>query len=91
MPENILEEANRLIHKDRNETYGHPLDDFTKTAGLWSVILSTEVTPEQVALCMVAVKISREMNAHKRDNLTDGAGYFGTLEMIYDEKERRNG
>jgi hypothetical protein len=33
---------------------------------------------------MVGVKISRECNKPKRDNRVDGAGYFETLQMIYD-------
>lgn len=87
--ETILQEAQRLTTGDRQESYGHPLDDFTKTAGLWSVILGVPVTAEKVALCMVAVKISRELNAPKRDNLVDGAGYFNCLQMVREERVRR--
>ena len=88
--ENVLQEALRLVYGDRQHDYGHPLDDFTKTATLWSVVLQKpDVTPEQVALCMIAVKISRQINRPKRDNIVDGAGYFGTLAMVIEEKERR--
>lgn len=87
--ETILQEAQRLVHGNRGADYGHPLDDFGKTARLWSVILGTKVTEEQVALCMVAVKISRQINKPKRDNIVDGAGYFETLAMVIEEKERR--
>lgn len=88
--ENILQEAQRLVYGTRQKDYGHPLDDFSKTGKLWSVILGKdEITPEQVALCMVAVKISRQMNCPKRDNIVDGAGYFGTLALVIEERERR--
>ncbi len=40
---------------------------------------------------MVGVKISREVNTHKRDNLVDAAGYLRTLEMLIDERARREG
>lgn len=86
---NILQEADTLVHGARNDDYGHPLDDFSKTAKIWSAILGIDVTPEQVALCMVGVKISRQCNRPKRDNLVDGAGYFATLEMVLAEKARR--
>ena len=86
---NILEQANDLIYGDRGEDYGHPLDDFRRTAHMWEAILGVQVFPEQVALCMVCVKISRECNKHQLDNLSDGAGYFGTIEMIKDEREKR--
>lgn len=89
MSESVFQEAERLVGGDRQEAYGHPFEDFSKTAGLWSVILDTEVTPEKVALCMVAVKISRELNRPKRDNRVDGIGYFGTLDMVVEERARR--
>lgn len=82
--ESALQEAQRLVHGDRGEAYGHPIHDFARTAQIWTAVLGTEVTPEQVALCMVGVKISRECNKPKRDNRVDGAGYFETLQMIYD-------
>ena len=85
----LLLEAHELINGDRNEDYGHPLDDFTKTATMWSAILDTEVSPEQVGLCMIAVKISRQLNIHRDDNLVDMAGYAGTVGMIVTERERR--
>jgi len=87
--ESILEEAKRIVHGVRGENYGHPLDDFTRTAQIWSAILNIEVTPEQVALCMVGLKISREVNRPKRDNIVDGAGYFETLQMVKDERRSR--
>jgi hypothetical protein len=97
--ETILEEAQRLIHGDRNQAYGHPLDDFGCTASLWTSYLKhkynplgpdvPELEPEDVGLMMVLLKISRQANAPKRDNLVDGCGYFGTVEMVLDEKARR--
>ena len=87
--ETILEEAKRIVHGDRGENYGHPFEDFSRTAKIWSAILGVEVEPEQVALCMVGVKISREVNRPKRDNIVDGAGYFETLDMVKSERMRR--
>lgn len=89
MPENILEEANRLVHGDRQAAYGHPLDDFTRTAQIWAAILGAPVTAEQVGLCMIGVKLSRQCNAPKRDNMTDAAGYAATVQMCVEERARR--
>ncbi len=88
-PHTILQEALDLTTGDRQESYGHPLDDFTKTANMWAVIIGAPVSAEQVALCMVALKISRELHAPKRDNLVDGAGYFNCLDMLREERARR--
>jgi hypothetical protein len=85
--ETILEEANRLIYGDRNEAYGHPADDFARTGRMWGAILGTaDIAPELVGLCMVAVKISREVHAPKRDNRTDGAGYFGCVDKVHQRR-----
>lgn len=80
--ESVLEEAQRLVYGDRNESYGHPADDFGRTAKIMSAILGVEVEAWQAALCMVGVKISRECNTPKRDNRVDGAGYFAVVDRI---------
>lgn len=87
--ETVLQEAQRLVHGDRGAAYGHPLDDYSRTAKIWSAIIGAEVTPEQAILCMIGVKLSRECNKHKRDNLTDTCGYAECLSMVHDERLRR--
>jgi hypothetical protein len=79
---NILQEAEAAVYGDRQADYGTVNENFGTIAKLWSVVLKTEVTPDQVALCMVQVKIARQMFKPKRDNLVDGAGYFATLEKL---------
>lgn len=82
-PETPLQEAQRLVHGDRQASYGHPIEDFTRTGRMWGAILGTDdVPPEKVALCMIAVKMSRECNRPKRDNAVDIAGYAETLHMV---------
>lgn len=88
-PETILEEAQRITTTDRRDQYGHPYDDFNRIAQLWSGVFGIEVQGWQIPLAMSCVKISRECNGHKRDNSVDGAGYWNTLEMYYEEKARR--
>lgn len=82
--ETILEEAQRLVYGARQASYGHPKSDFSRTAKIWSAILGAEVTASQVGLCMIGVKISRECNAHKRDTVTDIAGYAATIQMLHE-------
>lgn len=41
-----------------------------------------DVDPRIAALMMVGVKVSREAHKHKRDNLTDTAGYAECVSMI---------
>ena len=87
----ILEEADELIYGVRQDMYGHPVEDFTRTGRIWGAILGiSDVPPEKVGLCMVGVKMSREVNRPKRDNRTDGAGYWGCVDLVQTYKENTN-
>jgi hypothetical protein len=85
--ETIEQEARRLVTGDRQAAYSHPIDDFSRTAKMWSGILGVDVTPNQVAMCMVAVKLSRQCHKHKRDNLVDAIGYVLTLDMVVEAQQ----
>lgn len=92
--ENILQEADRLIHGDRNKQYGHPLDNHSTTAEFFSAYLravarrgKTVIDAEDVCMLNILQKVSREATsgAGKRDTITDIAGYAGNIEMVRDE------
>lgn len=93
MTESILEEAHRLTHGPRLADYGHPLDDYSRTAAIVSAMLAHKlrapITAHEMALAMCCVKLSREMNFQKRDNLTDLAGYAWVARECLDETARR--
>lgn len=78
----VLDRAKALVFGDRGEYYGHPGEDFARTAGMWAAMTGFEFKPEHVALFMVALKLSREMNRHKCDNLVDIAGYAETCAIV---------
>lgn len=92
--ETILEEAQRLVHGDRGEAYGHPIFDMTRTADMLTALLrdklrvGVRLEAEDVGMAMVCVKMSRHRNKAKRDNLTDTAGYAETLSMIQQWREQ---
>ncbi len=83
----ILEEAAELVDGDRQQDYGHPIDNHTRTAKMWSALLGVEVTAEQVCLCMVALKMSRQCHKPGRDNLVDGCGWLRNVEIIGEARE----
>jgi len=70
--------AKGLVSGDRRATYGDALTDFTRTGRMWAAILGVdEVTPEQVALCMAALKLGRLCNtADHEDSWVDAIGYL---------------
>lgn len=81
---NVLAEALGIVTGDRDDAHGHPEPNMRAAAEMWSAILKTEVSTEQVALCMMAFKIARQSNNSGRDNIVDIAGYCWVLEQCAD-------
>lgn len=94
-PESAAQEAHRLVHGNRGADYGHPIEDFTRTAALWTAQFrdllkdGAAFTFREVWQAMCLVKMSRERNKPKRDNRVDLAGYAETGQMCEDEAARR--
>lgn len=86
-PESVCQEAERITGGERQASYGHPIFNFTRTARIWEVILDREagaITPEQVGLCMIGVKMARHLHKPKRDNLVDVCGFAKTVQTCAD-------
>jgi hypothetical protein len=66
----------RKVYGKRGTDYGPPTRDFARTAKMWSGVLGIDVTPVQVALMMICLKVSRlsESNTHI-DSWIDLSGY----------------
>jgi len=75
--EKCLDEAARIINGERDKQYGGPEENFDRIAKIWSVIFGIEVTREDVAMAMVAVKVARyaSKSGFQGDTWTDIAGY----------------
>lgn len=73
-------EANDLVNGDRQADYGTPRENYEGVAKVWSgllfPILMRDITPEEAALMMVGLKLQRQAQKHKRDNLVDAHGYL---------------
>lgn len=74
-----LREAARIIAGDRDKQYGAPEDNLGRIAKLWSVIFSIEVSSQDVAMAMIALKMARYVNKgeFQPDTWIDIAGYAG--------------
>jgi len=82
-PEGAIDKALGLVNNDRQGLYGHPADDFSKVALIWSAIFGVDVEAWQVPLALIGVKMSRELNTRNEDNVVDLIGYALTLLMVY--------
>lgn len=77
----ILATAHDLINGDRATDYGGPQENFGRIADLWNAQLGKKlaepVTAQDVAYCLVQLKMSRLANTPgHRDSLIDVAGYI---------------
>jgi len=88
-PPSIADEAANLVYGDRREAYGPPHRDFRRIATMATGLLSDKLIqnhgilfPEDIALIMICVKMSREVHHPKRDNRVDMIGYALCLDEI---------
>jgi hypothetical protein len=83
----ILDEAFRLVSKDRQGAYGHPLDDYTKVTEIFKSLTGKELSVYEALLFMVSVKLARlrtnlEYSKVHHDSLVDALGYLTCIKMV---------
>lgn len=79
----MLERAKALVYGERQQDYGAALENFTRIARIWEVVLGVSVSPEQVALCMIGVKMARLVKSPEHeDSWVDIAGYVGCVDKL---------
>lgn len=93
--QSILEEAHNLVNGARNQAYGHPYYDYKCTTDQFNALMQKKYGDDfspldaaDGAMFMICVKLSREANLHKRDNLVDAAGYLLCLDKIIEHTEQ---
>jgi hypothetical protein len=78
-------DAHALVHGVRRKEYGPVRDSFQWVADLANVVLpGKDLSPEDIALLMICVKLARERHSHKRDNLVDLCGYADLLQQLHE-------
>ena len=78
----LLQHAAGVVDKHRAD-YGEPEDLFANVATRWSQVLGIRVSPAQVALCLMDLKMARLAHDPKHlDSLVDVLGYGACLREI---------
>jgi len=73
--EDLLDEV-RITLSDRGNIYGNASLNHRRISELWSGYLDTYISPEQAAMCMLLVKVSRlSQTSDHEDSLKDLLGY----------------
>jgi len=89
----ILDQAKAIIYGDREKTYGEPGKNLRLIAGYWTEHLNSRfgeeglptvsLTPDDVCIMMVALKLARLANdPTHRDSQVDAGGYLALMERI---------
>ena len=80
--EDMLKEAASVVVGRRN-TYGDPQTFMTALAQRWSITLGHPVTPAQVVLCLLDMKLTRlRQDPKHEDFVRDLAGYAAILQDL---------
>ena len=78
----LLSHAAAVVDKRRAE-YGEPEDLFENIAQRWSQVLGRKITPAQVSVCLMDLKMARLAHDPKHlDSLVDVLGYGACLREI---------
>lgn len=79
----FMQEYENDILKDREKSYGNPIEMHNRIASIWSALLNKPVSAYEVALCMTGLKLARATkNASDPDSLIDAHGYTEIAQTI---------
>jgi len=71
------------VLEERRDDYGEAADQFKAIAARWSITLGMPVTPVQVALCMIDLKLARlTYDPRHIDSVVDVIGYAALLREV---------
>lgn len=71
------------ILADRSKTYGDPRQSMSAIAARWSLTFGHPVTPAQVVLCMMDLKLARlRCDPTHQDSMIDLIGYATVLHEV---------
>ena len=80
----LLQHAAGVI-EHREGIYGPPQELFAHIARRWSLVLGIDVSPAQVALCLIDLKLARlTRDPSHLDSIVDVAGYAAILGEVAD-------
>ncbi len=71
------------VLEERRDDYGDPAEQFRAIADRWSITLGMPITPSQVALCMIDLKLARlAYDPGHVDSVVDVIGYAALLREV---------
>ena len=86
------------IVKERGSTYGHPLEDFTRSTTMLSALgyrfidangITRDLNALDIPIIMCCIKLAREVHMHNQDNLDDISGYVKCADMCREKLKQQ--
>lgn len=85
----VLRKAMHLTMGDRNDAYGDPFTNMHQTAEAIKAATGYAVTPSDVCLIMVSVKLARlRQSPGHTDSVVDAAAYLAMYAEVHQTEER---
>ena len=80
--QNILQKAHAIVYErteEQSRNYGDIQSSMITAACIATHISGRIVSPKEIYISIIAIKLSRESHAHKEDNLLDAVAYISAL------------
>jgi hypothetical protein len=78
----------KKIQNERKESYGDTKKSFQTIAAFWSTYLDIEINPEQVAVMMALLKVSRSKTDKSFDTYLDFASYAILTDKVREKSDK---
>jgi hypothetical protein len=81
----LLERAQDILHnrsEEKDRQYGSFTESIERTAKIASLMGNKEITENDVYNVLIALKLARESNAHKSDNILDAVVYLAQKDIV---------
>ena len=87
----LLDECARIL-TDRGSIYGSSQSNHERISELWSAYYGNYISPMQVSLMQLLVKVSRlAETANHKDSIKDIIGYAAIYQELYDNYDKDYG
>ena len=87
---NILIRAHEIVNlrsEEKDRQYGDFIASMEKASRIASEMSNKTITTIDIYNCMIALKLSRQANCHKEDNLLDMIAYIASMNDYLNKNE----
>jgi DNA-binding protein H-NS len=88
---NILQKAQQIVFERKEEKermYGSFSEGMKRASAIATAATGKDITAEDMYICMIALKLSRQSYNHKEDNLLDAIAYMAALNNHINESNK---